>query len=521
MSPPGSGNAKTGNADGRPPSTSSSNASLFLERLQWWLWRTMACAREGVVVICSKEFVLHVPMLQYAERYVGQLRRLLSPTKVLSYWLPRAAACAVLALDCPDHYRCRHTAAIAYTEETVSGQATRSACEVVVRGAALCGSLCLKGFDHCESRSHACLHPCHVVVTPDEAGRGGDGAHRHCPYPCGKRLSCGHICNKDCGSDCEPCTFVGLTELTCGQRVVCGTNAADRSIQYELVHHFQEATCGAPVRLCTELVAVRCPRCGMNSRVPCFQVSAHESRELQAKSDERRHRQQQRQQQKRLTDGNGGAGSEDDDDADEANALASISFILSDGECPGCVSVYNRVAAKFGFDALPEPTVVQRLCDEGPWPNTEGDPTSSGNHKDGERAEEGDESLCAMRERATLPRHELSADAQAELRKAFVVAGKRSDLLLMKEALEISNGSASATSEYVSQKRRYETLKATQQRQIEERQQDVHSQRMAWAQRLRSEFTKQSELTADLEAMMPSLLSEALEEANRQRRYGF
>lgn len=77
---------------------------------------------------------------------------------------------------------------------------------------------------------------------------------------------------------CEPCLFVGLHELTCGQRVVRGMGPGN-VVEYAFFAHFIRSPCLAHLRnadgsynasvRCDLPLSVRCPRCGTKSNVPC------------------------------------------------------------------------------------------------------------------------------------------------------------------------------------------------------------------------------------------------------------
>lgn len=480
---------------------------LFVHRLQLWLWRVLSRVRHGAFLIGSKEVFTHVPPVRALEAHIATQRETLSPQPFLSYWLPRGTQSCVLALSCPDHYKCKRTATVVYSE-------SNSTCEVVCKGAVTCPALCLKTYDHCPKNAHACLVECHVRcdevattaapslpsssppdVVDEEAAESAEpvSPHAHCPYPCCARLPCGHICDRACGDPCEPCSFVGLRELTCGQRVVSGMSGGDKTVQYEVFPHFQEARCGAPVRRCPIPVTVPCPRCGTKTKLPCYQYTLALAQQT--------HRAR-----------------EDGESASNVKGAASGGagvVVLPELQCAGCVGLFNKVAKKYGYDLLPVPPAERAAP-----PKAEGAEARGGEGSEGEANEDDDDDdadLLSEEAGGPLPRHLLSADAQGELRRELALAGKKAELLVMKEALEISSGQGTATSDYAVCKAEYEANKATQADQDQQRIHHVRAEVGKWTQRLRKELEKQTAAMAEMETVMPLLLSEAENEAERQR----
>ncbi|ESS61758.1 hypothetical protein TCDM_10626 [Trypanosoma cruzi Dm28c] len=258
----------------------------FVEQLEWWLWRTVSYVRRGVILVGSREVFSFIEPLRRLERFVLQMR------EKRQFWLPPEAKGAALALRCPDHENFRQLALIAYSDY--------GGCQVRVMGEKTCRSLCLAPYENCTNPSHACLRICHVsgresgalAMEDDE-----DPSHSSCPFPCMRVLPCGHMCVRRCGELCLPCEFVGLQELSCGQRVVSGIS--DVGPVQTLVHHFQRISCGESPQLCEERVTLRCSRCGVKNPMLCHEVVARGGME-RAK--------------------------------------------LTELECAGCVALYNRVA---------------------------------------------------------------------------------------------------------------------------------------------------------------------------------
>ncbi|KAH8607228.1 hypothetical protein ERJ75_001448300 [Trypanosoma vivax] len=179
-------------------------------------------------------------------------------------------------------------------------------CKVRLIGIQECRSLCLSPYDDCTNPAHACLHACHVPSGLSHICECGpecvaNSLHRQCPFPCARTQPCGHVCLRRCSEPCVPCEFIGLQQLTCGQRVVTGVS--DSGPTLALMRHFQQVPCGGTPRPCEEIVKVRCPRCGEKISMPCCQLTRR-----------------------------GGF-----------DGIA-----LSEAECAGCVALYNRVAVEFG-----------------------------------------------------------------------------------------------------------------------------------------------------------------------------
>ncbi|KAG8345558.1 hypothetical protein TRVL_03617 [Trypanosoma vivax] len=265
---------------------------LFVERVEWWLWRAASRARSGFLLVGSRELFHFLQPLQRLERFVLQER------ERHGYWLPAEVSGAVLALRCPSHASCRQLAMITYADYC--------GCKVRLIGIQECRSLCLSPYDDCTNPAHACLHACHVPSGLSHICECGpecvaNSLHRQCPFPCARTQPCGHVCLRRCSEPCVPCEFIGLQQLTCGQRVVTGVS--DSGPTLALMRHFQQVPCGGTPRPCEEIVKVRCPRCGEKISMPCCQLTRR-----------------------------GGF-----------DGIA-----LSEAECAGCVALYNRVAVEFG-----------------------------------------------------------------------------------------------------------------------------------------------------------------------------
>ncbi|KEG15298.1 hypothetical protein DQ04_00121300 [Trypanosoma grayi] len=260
----------------------------FVEHMEWWLWRVLAYARCGAVLVGSKEVFRFIEPLQRVERFVQHVR------EQRGYWLPPETQGTVLALSCPDHGNCRQLALLTYADYC--------GCQVRVIGVQKCRSLCLAPYDDCNNPSHACLHVCHMMCTEREGGEEGAApSHSHCPFPCTKVQLCGHMCTRQCGEPCPPCEFVGLQELACGQRVVAGMS--DTGPTLTLVRHFQEVRCGEAPQPCEAHVTLRCTRCGGKKPMLCREVTARGGMEHAT---------------------------------------------MTELECAGCIALYNRIAKEAG-----------------------------------------------------------------------------------------------------------------------------------------------------------------------------
>ncbi|KAK7194752.1 hypothetical protein NESM_000395200 [Novymonas esmeraldas] len=498
--------------------------SLFVTRLQWWLWRLLRRVRRGVVLVGSRELFACLPLFSKAEFLVQRQRRLLAPRGRRAYWLPAEVGASVLALVCPDHYKCRRIAIVhehdakddddddgaepaeapavpdGGEDEDEDGGPEEEAVAVHVHGPTKCQSLCLQVYDVCPNPSHACLRPCHAqrsVTAADAvsaAGQPRDGPateeapHASCPYPCDAVPPCGHVSHRVCGAPEEPCAFVGLTELSCGQRVVSGTDS-HQVVQYAFFPHFQECRCGEPAGLCRVPVSVLCARCGCRSMVPCHRVTTQLSR--------RRH-----------------AAAEEEDGAEETNGAegadaggGTATYMLEETACAGCVALYNKVAKKFGYELLSSPAPMADVASGEPAAET-ATATAQGD----EDAEEEEDVVGTA-----LPRHLLSTEAHAELRREFTIAGKKCELLLRKEALEISSGRATEKTDYAVYRAQHEAAKATQRAQ-EKAWRDAYQAILdGWAVTLRQALEVQTALNTELDTLMPRLVAEATEEAQAQR----
>ncbi|CCW63070.1 unnamed protein product [Phytomonas sp. EM1] len=499
---------------------------VFHQRLCDWLWRVLSRVRCAAVIIGCRELFMRVPVLQEMERFVVQQRRALAPHNPhLKYWLPSKVAGSVLALCCPEHYKCRRIASICLKENHIvenSLHIAEKGCYVKILGEERCQSVCLHSFDHCENRSHVCLLACHLTgytaprsrFSINEEGSVHSGAgnadkaenqdmntvtiptspHTACLYPCCKLLQCGHVCNRVCGEPCEPCSFVGLRELSCGQRVVSGINSTDMTIQYTFFAHFQEARCGAPPRRCEVPVTICCPRCCHKSTLPCFQLTEHEQRL---------------------------SGTVKKQDGSEIESQSVIegedTFVLSRLQCPGCVALYNKVATKHGLEELPAP-LLQKCLPGASLPDQE-EEAEQNLHGAGDP--EAQDSLNSLPNNSQFPLHLLSTDARRDLEHAFVLAKKKYELLLKKEGLEISSGRLTAPgakpSDFVVCREQYNAQKVAQVQQEERWKDLVNEQIQHWAQRLRQQVEKQVSMNARMENTWPLLVSEAEAEIERQQ----
>ncbi|KAG5494237.1 hypothetical protein GH5_02230 [Leishmania sp. Ghana 2012 LV757] len=479
--------------------SSDGSASLFVTRLQWWLWRLLRRVRHGVFFIGSREVFACIPLFARTESLVQRQRRLLAPKGHRGYWLPLEVGASVLAMVCPDHFKCRR---IAVVQERKSAEAAAAPLPegdeedvdaeeepvtIHVHGPTECLSLCLEVYDTCPNSSHACLRPCHVQrrigsasVEANGSLTAGDAPHVSCPYPCGAVLPCGHTCHRACCASCAPCTYAGLTELQCGQRVVSGTDGS-QVVQYAFFHHFQERRCGEPTRLCRTPVSVLCMRCGTRSMVACHCVTEQLLRRQRAAQEE---------------------------EARQNTVADAATYVFEETACAGCVALYNKVAKKFGYELLAMPPVDHTQSGHR---GTAAEDPHSGDVHDGDEERDGE----AMG--TGLPRHLLSTEAEAELRREFAIASKKSELLVRKEALEISSGRATEKTDYEVYRAQYAALRAAQQSQEKAWRDAYQSVLDGWAVKLRHALEVQTALNTELDTMMPRLVAEATEEAQAQR----
>ncbi|AYU82025.1 hypothetical protein LdCL_330011200 [Leishmania donovani] len=479
--------------------SSDGSASLFVTRLQWWLWRLLRRVRHGVFLIGSRELFACIPLFAKAESLVQRQRRLLAPKDHRGYWLPSEVGASVLAMVCPDHFKCRRIAVVrehddakaaaapAPEGEEEDADADEELVTVQVHGPTECLSLCLQVYNACPNSSHACLKPCHAqhrigTAHLEENGRTttNEVTHASCPYPCGALLPCGHTCHRVCSASCAPCAYTGLTELTCGQRVVSGTDS-NQVVQYAFFHHFQERRCGEPTGLCRTPVSVMCTRCGTRSTVACHCVTAHLSRRQRAAEEE----------------------------TVQSAVADDGTYMLEETACAGCVALYNKVAKKFGYELLATPPVDHAQSGHhGPM---------AGHPHGGADADNGDEEEDSEVMGTALPRHLLSTEAQTELRREFTIASKKSELLVRKEALEISSGRATEKTDYEVYRAQHAALRATQQSQEKASRDAYQAVLDGWAVKLRHALEVQTALNTELDTLMPRLVAEATEEAQAQR----
>ncbi|KAG5495016.1 hypothetical protein JKF63_02068 [Porcisia hertigi] len=479
--------------------SSDGSASLFVTRLQWWLWRLLRRVRHGVFLIGSRELFACIPLFTKAESLVQHQRRLLTPKDHRGYWLPDEVGASVLAMVCPDHFKCRRIAVVQEHDDAEAAaalspegdeedeDAKQEYVTVKVHGPTECLSLCLQVYDACPNFSHACLRPCHAQhrigsAHIEESGSlmEGDNPHASCPYPCCARLPCGHACHRVCGASCAPCAYSGLTELTCGQRVVSGTDG-NQVVQHAFFHHFQERRCGEPTGLCRSPVSVLCTRCGTRSIVACHSVTAQLSSRRRNAEEEK---------------------------AEQTGVTGDVPYVLEETACAGCVGLYNKVAKRFGHELLATP----------PVDHTQGDHnTTAQRSHSGTDTNDGNEEEDVGARGADLPRHLLSDEAQSELLRELTIASKKCELLVRKEALEISSGRAMEKSDYAVYSAQYEALRARQQSQ-EKAWRDAYQVVLDnWAVKLRHALEMQTALNTELDTLMPRLVAEATEEAQMQR----
>mmetsp|Transcript_30475 Transcript_30475/g.94114 ORF Transcript_30475/g.94114 Transcript_30475/m.94114 type:complete len:555 (-) Transcript_30475:129-1793(-) len=74
-----------------------------------------------------------------------------------------------------------------------------------------------------------------------EFGPDDNGEHSVCPYPCPRKLPCGHQCTRTCGEPCGGCPHERIVERSCGMTVISGF--AEGKPTYSRMPHFGRKLC--------------------------------------------------------------------------------------------------------------------------------------------------------------------------------------------------------------------------------------------------------------------------------------
>lgn len=209
-----------------------------------------------------------------------------------------------------------------------------------------CSLACLAKYDGCSVRSHMCLRSCHEneekddddgdgnahirkeqAEEEDEEEGGGTFSTLHverCPFPCSKKLPCGHDCGLRCGAPACECTIqdpVVVLERPCGEMCVVGVDSS-KNPQLEFYRHRALVMCdgtdmisksadetasaggggtssgASPLGPCREEVDIECGRCHGRIRCVCCEQPMWLWSDALAEKIER--------QQQGLDDGNDG-----------------------------------------------------------------------------------------------------------------------------------------------------------------------------------------------------------------------
>lgn len=483
------------------------------KRLESWLWRVLSRVRRAVLIIADRELFVRLPTLRLLEKFILDKRESLSTVDeepslegeaanpddlaARAYWLPREVGCAVLAVQCQQHFKTRY---IAMVHEVAPSELDSTLPEledilaeddgkglmpsVVTHGNTTCGALCLLPYKHCPCGFHACLRTCHNGLPSEEETASCD-AHDCCPFPCTRTLpGCGHLCSASCGqrtSDgCPPCLLECLAPLKCGQRVIASAQA-DGTLSYHTFPHFQRRRCAEPAKPCIEPVMVTCRRCGVRSTVTCCVLQGIK---------------QKRREQERATE------SENEEErvprSDEEIDAETEDLLLSVFECRGCVGVINRVGAALkNFEALPLPPEHY----DPPPQVAEGE-------------EEKDAPAAQERELPFIFR--TNEEAKALLDAAFAREHRKASLLQQKEGLEISNGRNVEHTPLAKYKLAHEKHLEEMEKEKKEREEAREKADRVLLERLREEVETQTQYQVRCEAISVFLKSEATEEFRRQ-----
>lgn len=403
------------------------------------------------------------------------------------------------------------------------------------------------------------LVPGHSPILSDTKSSGEEEAaaleeHTACPYPCTRLLPrCGHLCQRKCGDRCRvggredgsatalgmsstgeaeeggvwmgredgseenphlafvcpPCLVKGLTQLTCGQRVVSGVDPNDGKVLFQTFSHFQTRPCGEGSSspgdyLCEEPVVLTCRRCGVRSTTPChvLQVAKEIGRERE------RERAAARDEVPR---------GKDEIDADTEDLLLDVT------ECRGCVNVINRVLTAVElFEPLPVPTEhCARPQFAFPKSSNEGEEV---------REEEGVGATSTLMPTPTTTMMPVTAkectflpdplrgnsNVHTLLTAAFARETRKASLLLRKAALEISNGRHVENSPLSLCQNAYQQHLQGMEEEKKFREEVLQKEDEKLLFRLKKEVTSQVALNLELDGEFRLLESEALEEFHRQ-----
>jgi hypothetical protein len=306
------------------PSTTAADGSCVVARGdrnvvhdQRELARVASRARRAVIVVAPLSAVNAWP---YLGSFAEVTRQLLSFRE--ANWLLRAVSARdqqffpALPLECLQHSNTKAALLVTLAPaefsdeakaETHGGPVTTG---TFVKRLALtdgcasaCKSTCLRGFAGCSVAAHRCLAPCHAMgyVAPDLMDADEDdvaavqgvkasvafgpdlsGEHSTCPYPCPRKLGCGHQCTKACGEICGGCPHEVLVERECGVTVINGF--ANGKPTFARMPHFAMKPCsGTAAERNAEAVEVALGPChepGMGQCTRCSKMYACQCNEV-------------------------------------------------------------------------------------------------------------------------------------------------------------------------------------------------------------------------------------------------
>ncbi|EAN78498.1 hypothetical protein, conserved [Trypanosoma brucei brucei TREU927] len=161
-------------------------------------------------------------------------------------------------------------------------------------------------------------------------------------------------------------------------------------------------------------------------------------------------------------------------------------FSIGELECEGCVALYNRVAKEFG---LREIEAMQK--------RTAGEVNAD----------------------LSLPVQQLPAEAQERLQKLFMIAVKKGQLMLQKEALETMQGGEA--SEFHRQQQIFNAQLSQQEAELRSHRDRAQENIQLWEKKLKQKYEAQLATNEEIETEVPSMLSEAIAEEERQQQYNF
>jgi hypothetical protein len=287
------------------------------------LSRVCSRARRAVVLAAPTSALEEFPYLAAFAEVTRQILSYRGANWILSSLGGSQLHAPVLPLECPSHSGThsallvtllpRLTKRVSFdgrdTEERsfvseLGGEASSTTDAGITSSAARgCRSICLRRYSDCAVPNHRCLAPCHILSAPsapsdadatDDDGTGrrrrtafgpdDEGTHATCPFPCPRRLPCGHRCRGICGAPCDGCGNVVLLQRGCGTTVISGY-AEGKPVYSKLPHYAERECTGLAAEFdpnywetdlgpCQEMGSAICPRCTMLYDGPCAMSAA-------------------------------------------------------------------------------------------------------------------------------------------------------------------------------------------------------------------------------------------------------